>query len=324
MSWVLLVVVFIIIGYVIYIRKKGAPRLSAQEIKDLVARQMKQIDETLVCLSIEGKSISLPPFLAHLEESKAEHPGDDTYITAIDNLKKDIIKKYGSHIPPDEAFIENGEMIIWSKLPGCFERHLQRRYKSILFPQERRFISKKEIEEARKKDELDKERFIQEIKNFADQLKSQQNLSPQEAISVSRKAQSLIEKAASIGGDLQNEIQALETIEKDIERSVNEVMPEGADLGKLLGSYSSINRIPFMAQLQRKDAPILKNEEVPTLLSEDLSTISFIGYVSRSFPNFQPSEADIKRQLDEALRQGFDRDRAKEIMNAWNINNESL
>jgi hypothetical protein len=37
----------------------------------------------------------------------------------------------------------------WSKNPGCFERHLQRRDGNVLFPLERRSVTNKSIEEAR-------------------------------------------------------------------------------------------------------------------------------------------------------------------------------
>ena len=318
MAWFLFLGILIIIGYIIYNRKKVSSHLSAQEIKELVARKMKQIDEIIVSLSIEGKTVSLPPLLAHLEESKREHLGDEAYIAAMDNLKIEIIKKYGASIPPDEAFIEDGEMIIWSEFPGCYERHLQRRYKSFLFPQERRSVSRKEIGEARERDNFDRAIFIEEIIDVTNQLEVQPKLSSQEAISVSRKVQNLIEQAAALGGNFQKEIGALEAVEKHIGERLNEVMPQGAALGKKISDLSAVNRIPFMAQLTRENSPILKDEKVPTLLSEDLSTVSFVGFVSRSFPGFKPSETDIKRHLDEAIREGFDQARAEQIMNAWN------
>jgi len=110
----------------------------------------------------------------------------------------------------------------------------------------------------------------------------------------------------------------LEAAERHIWERLNELMPQGAALGKKLSDLSAVHRIPFMAQLTRENTPILKDEQVPTLLSEDLSTISFVGFVSRSFPGFKPSETDIKRHLDEVIQGGFDQACAEQIMNAWN------
>ena len=63
----------------------------------------------------------------------------------------------------------------------------------------------------------------------------------------------------------------------------------------------------------------MKSEEIPTLLSEDLATISFEGYRSRAFaPNYRPNEVDIRNHLDIAIKQGFSKDRAAKIIAAWN------
>ena len=102
---------------------------------------------------------------------------------------------------------------------------------------------------------------------------------------------------------------------------MSKLAPDAKELLERATSLSIVERNQYMAQSKRKDTPILKGEEVPTLLSEDLATIAGIGLVSRSFaPNFRPNEADIKRHLDEAIGQGFSKDKAKEIMDAWNYN----
>jgi hypothetical protein len=58
---------------------------------------------------------------------------------------------------------------------------------------------------------------------------------------------------------------------------------------------------------------VLPEEQIPTLLSEDLGTISFVG-TSVALPGFRPTEQDIKAHLDVAMRQGFDRARAEELL----------
>lgn len=209
----------------------------------------------------------------------------------------------------------------WSEVPGCFERHLQRRDGNVLFPLERRKVSREEIAEARKRDQIDQERFIEAVRNLGAVLDSSEDTNPLSTLqnsSALQQVQALLEEAASIGGNIQNAIHLLETTEENIIQCLNTSMPEGKDLLEKARSSSVTTRIPFMAQLKRKDTPILGDEEVPTLLSEDFETISVIGFASRSFPGFKPCEADISKHLETAIRQGFSKERAQEIMNAWN------
>jgi len=206
----------------------------------------------------------------------------------------------------------------WSKNPGCFERHLQRRDGNVLFPLERRSVTNKAIEEARERDRLEQEKFQEKIKALTSQLQSLRQMPVDQVSRLLQNIQSLIEEAASIGGEVLNKIPNPETIEDSLIQQLNSVIPEGKELLEKAKSLSAMERIPYLAQMKRKDTPILETEEVPTLLSENFATISVVGYISRSFPDFKPSEADIKRHLDEAVRQGFDKSSAQKILKAWN------
>lgn len=53
--------------------------------------------------------------------------------------------------------------VIWSASPGLHERHLRRRVGNLLFPSERRFVTQREVDEARQRD--DRERT--ELRNAA-------------------------------------------------------------------------------------------------------------------------------------------------------------
>lgn len=324
MSLALLVVLFIVIGYVIYTRKKDHPRANSQKIDDLVAQQMNEIDDKIASLSLTDERLCIPTFLMHLEESKANHPGDRTFVAVMDGLTKEVISKYSSYIQPDEAFIENGEMIIWSEHPGCFERHLQRRYKNILFPIERRDVSINEILEARRKDELEQKAFYNDVKSIGAEMERLEFVRPASTLRDSssvQKVQALLKQAASIGGNIQNAILLLETSEKQMLEGMVTLRPDLKDQIDIINSLSSLERNTFIAQSTRAETPILPEEQIASLLCEDLDSIALIGYQSRAFaPKYKPNETDIIEHLDDVVRQGFSKDRAKEIVDAWNNN----
>lgn len=208
----------------------------------------------------------------------------------------------------------------WSKIPGCFEKHLQRRDGNALFPVERRSVSNQEIEEARERDRIGQERFYKKVDELAKQLRSLEKMPIEQVPTLLQNIQSLIEEAASIGGEVLSRVPGLEKIEDDLIQQLNSAMPEGKKMLEGARSLSAIERITYLAQRKRRDTPILESEEVPTLLSEDFATISLIGYMSRSFPDFKPSKADIEKHLDEVVRQGFSNEQAQQILKAWNEN----
>lgn len=206
----------------------------------------------------------------------------------------------------------------WSKNPGCFERHLQRRDGNVLFPLERRSVTNKAIEEARERDRLEQENFQKKINALASQLQTLKQMPVDQVSPLLQSIQSLIEEAVSIGGEVLNKIHNLETIEDSLIQQLNSAIPEGKEILEQAKSLSAMERIPYLAQMKRKDTPILETEEVPTLLSENFAAISAVGYISRKFPDFKPSEADIRKHLDEAVRQGFNKGMAQQILKAWN------
>jgi hypothetical protein len=101
--------------------------------------------------------------------------------------------------------------------------------------------------------------------------------------------------------------------------SMNKAMPEGAEQLKLMHSYAVTERWPYFAQSMRKNSPIRKEEEIPTLLTEDAETISFEGYKSNAFgPDYRPNEADVRTHLENSVNEGFSKERAARIADAWN------
>lgn len=216
--------------------------------------------------------------------------------------------------------------IEWRETPGCFERHLQRRYKNPLFPQERREISSDELKTARDKDDHDQKEFFKIYGMLVSEANRLNEASPgSDLIKCLQDTQSLSEFASAIGGDLETETGVLEILENKLTGFLNSKLPrqEGADLLKKAHSLSAMEQIPYLAQSKRPGTPILTTEELPSILSEDMETIRTIGFFSRSFPNFKPNGDDVKKCLDEAMRNGLNSEYVREVMNAWN-SNESL
>jgi len=210
--------------------------------------------------------------------------------------------------------------IEWRESPGCFERHLQRRYNNPLFSADRRIISRKELNEARKKDDENLKEFIKQYTLWLSNVKNlRENSSINDLKTCLQDIQYLAELAASIGCDLKKEISVLEAMEQNLMSFMNAQLPQGAELLEKAHSLSATKRIPYFAQTGMKNTPILENEELASLLSEDTATIKFAGHISRSFsPNYRPNSEDVQELLDEAIKNGLNVEHARKVINAFN------
>lgn len=212
--------------------------------------------------------------------------------------------------------------IIWSPTPGCFERHLQRRYNNPLFPPNRRIVTQSEVEEARARDTMEAESLRGEVKEV---LKLFLDLNPGQKIEMTlgldtaRRLDGLIERAARLGGDSSKEEADLITLRKalaaDMKRGAEEANAPG--LREALGELDLFLQIlvkgwsnRFLAQMGRKDSPILPEDVVPSLLSEDKETIrlvveSFAKQVPEVVPPTFLHDPDIARRASEVVNKSL-------------------
>lgn len=216
--------------------------------------------------------------------------------------------------------------IEWHEKPGCFERHLQRRCDNPLFSADRRTISSEELNEARKKDDGNLKEFIKQYTlwlSSANNLK--ENSSVEDIKHCLQDTQYLEELSSAVGCYLENEISVLEAMEQKLTSFMNAQVPQGAELLEEAHSLSVTQRIPYFAQAGMKDTPILKNEELASLLSEDMETIKIAGFMSRSFsPNYRPNSEDVQKLLDEAVKNGLDSEYAKEVVDAFSNTDKQI
>jgi hypothetical protein len=319
--------ILIIAGWIIYSRLKGTVTLTtdqAEMVLGLVRKERTEIEKKRQAVihagAAQGDTLPLDGIFSHTENAP------DHVKHELERRKKELFDRYGADIPVDVAYrlmkqLDPDEESPWSDNPGCFERHLQRREGNPLFPPERRVVTQKEIDEAKEKDRNEQERFSEKFQTFTAKTIALKNrkLPPTDLLSIWRETGELLEEAASIGESVGNLMQILQSTEDQLKQLLNQLVPDGTDGMTSMTNLSSMARIYYFAQSWRKDSPILKEEEIPALLSEDLGIISLAGYMSRSFaPNYRPNETDIKNHLEQAVSAGFSKERAEQIISAWN------
>ncbi len=206
--------------------------------------------------------------------------------------------------------------ISFSSNPGCFERHLQRRYKNLLFPPDRQEVSNDELKEARQKDKQDK---IELVKSHILVIKNNslnEFSTADEHIKYLKELDLILKREAEVGG-INKEV-SLQALVLQLIETINSRFPEYSETITKVQALSYLERIPIMAQLNRPDTPIRKNEELASMLSEDLKTIEAIAIPSGLWgPNYKPAKKEVLECLQDAVSRGFNRSKFDEILKAW-------
>ena len=197
----------------------------------------------------------------------------------------------------DRLLVENGVVvgmsppsvnptIQWSNNPGCFERHLQRKYENPLFPKDKGKITQVDVDLAVSQDRQDARDLNRLVNKF-------ESIPPDE---LHEYCNMLVRRAAEIGGDYGKHV-------FDTTRALKQsVLAEQSNIfndpqhRNVLGSEkytelehqiedaitndkSWIERFshPFTGQMSRQDTPIAMDEVFRSLIMEDIDTIRFAG-----------------------------------------------
>lgn len=296
-------------------------REQADHVQGLVKKELAQISlqmhETVDKGALEGKTVPITTICVVRDGASEE---EKAY---IGQMLHELIEKYGESMPVNTAHRLSREWAeeetVWSENPGCYERHLQRRDGSPLFTVERSIVTILEIMGAQEKDSSILQQFKKKFEDFYNECSLEKRNSTLEyASSLLQETQGMLEEAAAVGGNLEREVEVLQSLEESLIKAMNESMFDGADLLKQAHNLSLMARVPFFAQSVGKHKCIPENEVVSSLLAEDLDTIETMGFASRSFgPDFKPNDVDIKVALDVAVERGFSRQRAGKILTAW-------
>lgn len=167
--------------------------------------------------------------------------------------------------------------------PGCYEYHLRCRYENPLFPAHRRQVNETELEEAQQKDSAENQQFKKQVYDLLPEMQTalagkQQTVN--DLLGFHRRIYDLIERTGEIGGNLAEERKILTrlfvALDEDAKNSVAENNEAVESLKKLRehlhgGVQMQVNN--FLAQMSRKDSPVLSEDVVPRFLTEDIETI---------------------------------------------------
>ena len=183
------------------------------------------------------------------------------------------LRRESSGLKADILYTE----LTWSENPGCFERHLQRKYMNPLFPPTSRIVTQDEVNAARARDASEAQVLWTKIMKHAESARTGHFTVAQ--LAEHRKRMDDLMQEAAETGDSQAESATAKlywAIIGDMEKAMRD-NPKGAEmLQKANENYvkvglASNNR--FVAQFCRQDSPIKPEEVLLSLLSEDLDTI---------------------------------------------------
>ncbi len=200
----------------------------------------------------------------------------------------------------------------WNEMPGCFDRHLQRKEGNVLFPVSERQPTKEAIREARAKDESDLERLQKDVTaalQITERFGGQQTIPSGVLLDfLQKELDPLMRRTAEIGEPARGFFKVLENI-RDV--SFESLAGQRNDLKSDIESLKDALQEQFnsfVAQIWRHDTSITPEEITPALLCESTDTIEGVcEFLQRQNPELLRllCEGSVKL-LQDATQQGFD------------------
>lgn len=182
-----------------------------------------------------------------------------------------------------QANLESTEGTLpWSSNPGAHEAHLMRRHNNPYFPESRRSVSHEDLEEAKMKDKDDYILCECRLEEIGQEIKAlPQTATSGDLIALRERIDDLIFFSMGVGGHA-TEIaskagQLREAVISDL-RSTFAGDEETLSNIEKADTYHKDNvrkfYIPVIAQMRRENSPILEEETIATVLSEEPGSIA--------------------------------------------------
>jgi hypothetical protein len=219
------------------------------------------------------------------------------------------------------VFICRTSSLSWSRMAGCFERHLQRRFQNLLFDSHRREVETWELSEARQQDLQDAFAFAAEYRGFEAQVRTGGLTTIGKASENLDSCHRLKTRIAQIGGDWRLEKKGLSLVIDETQKLFMSTIKDSrleANFRKGKG-LSAVQEIAFWAQVGRDDSPIHKHEIINALLSEDVETIRTVAMIAAA--TLWDLRCEAQSILEQAVRDGFPQavatERLSTLVKAW-------
>jgi hypothetical protein len=167
--------------------------------------------------------------------------------------------------------------LYFSTQPGCWERHLQRRYDNPLFTHGKRVVVQADIIKAQQQDEADRRAFQQTFEVLLQEITT---LNAQVEVDIVLKLKmridGLYEQCARLGGDFTAEKQGLRQLIHLIMQSIWNSGIHNAEVraflekeAKASEQHFNLLEYPLIADLLHPHSPISIEDIIPTLLTEE-------------------------------------------------------
>jgi hypothetical protein len=172
----------------------------------------------------------------------------------------------------------------FSSEPGCWERHLQRKYGNPLFPEAARTVSQARIDEARRKDDEEVRAFQQDFQQALKEVSEfTGHVDTEIILGIKERLDRLYEQCAGFSGDYSAEKQALLRLSQVIMQAIGRAAAGDTLAEEELKKEQAAREIHqklldylLVPHLLRADSPITREDLVPTLLSEDPETVRVV------------------------------------------------
>jgi hypothetical protein len=200
----------------------------------------------------------------------------------------------------------------WSEAPGCFERHLQRRYRNPLFPIEWRAFANADLVIARARDKADLGELKLRIKALLDKVANQGPTTFRHGVALRGEIEYLLFRCAEVGGEAAEGKAHLQRLYDSLVDSMRQACPpeERQTLENAVALSATLQGIQgreFFAQLVRSGTPICGGDVIPSLLSESVETIRmYVSYFDKKGHSLDRAAIEeAARILESAAKEGY-------------------